>query len=454
MKERQLKTQKIAFVTSANVVSMSKVRAPAPPDPSKRRLTGDLTSLDHKSGKGLIASDAGEFSFNLSASLTVSDRKQLLNWTVGGPKMTVEFSVLATDDGKDEVCEVLVSKDELISTPEGASLTAIQTTSIPGVSSTTSILLADQEDTKYFEVDRVLLSRDDCDDPSLARHPPMFQIFWEMDEFVKSTKNSRTVPVIMVRSRITVSTALLAIINEKQAIGCDVVSLEDGLILLCVCTGAAVFVFDLPKMHVPERDAVAMWLLSMSALRPQIPLVSLSVSNMLKLAKIYPESFIACKSVGIVDVIQAAQQVLPQIAHKARSAEELINMVFGYKHAPRPTKSEDAAMSIAFGRPAFHSRQVFSQLNNLARNSSFAQLLDQTASSKESATTDDSSPASSSHTANAYKRRRLGSNHSIDSNISVYTSRSNSQEFLDDAELNADQFMEWIKNEMKKDHIY
>ena len=54
----------------------------------------------------------------------------------------------------------------------------------------------------------------------------------------------------------------------------------------------------------------------------------------------------------------------------------LINMVFGYKHAPRPTRSEDAALSIAFGRPAFHSRQVFSQLNNLARNQAFAQLLD------------------------------------------------------------------------------
>ena len=54
----------------------------------------------------------------------------------------------------------------------------------------------------------------------------------------------------MVRSRITLPTALLAIINKSKLF----VVTWSSLILLCVCTGAAVFVFDLPKMHVSSCD--------------------------------------------------------------------------------------------------------------------------------------------------------------------------------------------------------
>lgn len=430
---------------------------PRPPEPNKRRLLGEIANLDSRSGKGLIASPTGEFSFSLSASLTASDRKQISSWSHGLVRVLVEFSVVAGDEGREEVNEIVVTSVEPLLPVSGSPREHHNTAQSP-ISMSLAPMLADQDDNALLEVDRSLLQRNDCDDPSLTRHPPMFQIFWELNEYMKTAKQARTVPVVMVRSRLTVNTAIMVILSEKTAVGMDVVTLEDGLILLSVCTGAAVFVFDLPKMHPPERDSIAMWLLTMNGLRPQVPIVSLTVVSLKKLAITYPESFFSCKAqtIGTVDVLQAAQQVLPEISRKARTAEELINMVFGYKHAPRPTKSEDAALSIAFGRPAFHSRQVFAQLNNLARNQSFAMLLDQQALRDNSNSADDASPVSQPGTANAYKRRRLGSQSSISSDAShaIYGRQGSVTvlpEEAEDPEKSAEMFMEWVKNEMKKD---
>ena len=450
-------------------------RPPAPPEPNKRRLQGELAALDPKTGKGLIASSAGEFSFHLNSSLTVNDRKQISSWAQGILRINVDFSVVLGDSG-DEVGEIVVSSVEpILPMKDGTSLVSVQSVPSTAASSTASSargslhslseaaspsnlapMLADQDDLALLEIDRLLLTRTDCDDPSLTRHPPMFQLFWELNEFMKTPRQARTVPVILVRSRLTVNTAIMVILSEKTAVGMDVVCLEEGLILLSVCTGAAVFVFDLPKMHPPERDSVALWLLSTATMRPQVPIVSLSVLSMKKLATTYPESFFACKplTVGAIDVLQAAQQVLPEISKKARSAEELINMVFGYKHAPRPTRSEDAALSIAFGRPAFHSRQVFAQLNNLARNQSFAALLDQQAVARSDYLADDASPSSSCGTTIVYKRRRLGSASAAAGVDAVYNRGISDEVIVDDSkdeeELNAGLFMEWIKGEIQK----
>jgi hypothetical protein len=287
-------------------------------------------------------------------------------------------------------------------------------------------------------------------------------------------------------------TAIMSILSEKLSVGMDVVSIEEcglpvatainpQMIVLSVCVGSGVFVFDLPRMHPPERDAVAMFLLSFGALRPNVPLVTLSINNLRKLSLGYPENFLACTpaAVGAVDVLQAAQQVLPQISQKAKSPEELINMVFGYKHAPRPTRSEDAALSIAFGRPAFHSRQVFSQLNNLARNQAFAQLLDKqgptsvdlqlqrgsvsTVASSGGAA-DDASPSNASSqpaTVNAYKRRRLASWNSngsaggaAETAASIYYNNQQQQvtttTTMEEEEKTSEevQFFQWIQNQI------
>jgi hypothetical protein len=260
-------------------------------------------------------------------------------------------------------------------------------------------------------------------------------------------------------------TAVMSIMSEKLSVGMDVVSIEENsvnpqLIVLSICVGSGVFVFDLPKMHPPERDAVAMLLLSFGQMRPNVPLVTLSINNLRKLSLGYPEAFLPCtpSSVGAVDVLQAAQQVLPQISQKARSPEELINMVFGYKHAPRPTRSEDAALSIAFGRPAFHSRQVFSQLNNLARNHSFAQLLDKqgrdtgNSGSISSLSTEDASPSSQPGMASAYKRRRLAS---WNSNLSdsIYSQRNSAVHSAEEPSEEV-QFFLWIEKEINKTSSY
>jgi hypothetical protein len=457
------------------------LKTPVPPELNKRRLTGDVVAFDGRTGKGqLVCVTGAMYGFSGNACLTETDRKLLAQHE----KLLLHADFSVTDgpsSGRDVVSEVVVRE---------ASGPSSQEASAPSFRGLSALHLEQEEDA-MLEVDKLLLIRDDCDDPSLTRHPPMFQVFWEMSDFARSGKQPRTVPVVLVRTRLAMHTAVMSILSEKLSVGMDVVSIDEcsagaaanpQLIVLSVCVGAGVFVFDLPKMHPPERDAVAMLLLSFGAMRPNVPLVTLSVANLRRLSLGYPESFFACTpaTVGAVDVLQAAQQVLPQISQKAKTPEELINMVFGYKHAPRPTRSEDAALSIAFGRPAFHSRQVFSQLNNLARNHAFAQLLDKqgrdlagsrgsVATTAGSSTLDDGSPtnaAAQPATVNAYKRRRLLSwNSSVDS---VYSRPSHTIELtaetlpvgleeLVDSDVSTGvgtaeevQFFHWIQNEIKR----
>jgi hypothetical protein len=158
-----------------------------------------------------------------------------------------------------------------------------------------------------------------------ADSSPSFSMRWSVEEW-KSTETSLNVPVVLVGDSRSIYSVLGALLNEKHAIGIDVVAgPNESMPVICLCCGGAVFAIE---SSLVQREDITILCTFLSGLKT--PTVSVRDN-------IFDSSF-GGTLVPCVRKVERRRAAPPDPRNISESAE---------------------ALALHFGSSCFHARQSF-----------------------------------------------------------------------------------------------